>query len=751
MPLIINSTTNLNKLKFTSSGGDRWDEGKSGQPYITTAIPGADDTFLTQLDGQPQSKSGVDFLLRGGLDSVEASIRDVSRLTKLLFDTRSPNGFEFIAKQNVLSRQNVKTEASFGTGYGFGALNQGLYLPSSTLLQTGAAPLAPGSINLFGVNPITDNTPLSGDFGDEKSNNAGINSYFSTINTQNIIQDGSWAFNNRLVLLNEGINYGSEAKTVGGNITLNPDNAGVNILNYGGGPGSILLFGKTNIRFADQRTGLKNVKLPKGTDGGPSFIQVTGPNDYSALNSARFFQELEPNITGNESAAVNIRRSAIIKSNIFHKGATNSFLNAQIEGDSPGGFFELLSDLEEGYSLNLAEVNNYSAQPEGGLRTFLPNVYEGGSGSLQSTTSNEYIMWNYGAELLDQQQLYTASLNNVGDRQQLNPADFREVKRQHDRFQRNAPVSSILSLAPDYVTQNKNTMFNQGDPGKSNPTTDSMGDPGLGKKNVWNYAFSPSGSMAKTALDKINALAMYTGSTADTISSTNDSCKFNIAIINNKDQGATNTYIHFRAFLDDFSDSYGADWNEVQYVGRAEKLYNYAGFNRDITMSFTVYAQSKAELIPMYKKLNYLASTLAPDYSEAGYMRGNLVKMTVGGYLFDQPGIIKSLNYTIPMESTWEIAINSSGGKDSSVKQLPHMIKVTGLTFTPIQKFVPARAGDILDPIEKYIALADNNATNNYQDLYDNNFNAIQLEANEQAALDAEAANAGARVSQTQP
>ena len=129
-------------------------------------------------------------------------------------------------------------------------------------------------------------------------------------------------------------------------------------------------------------------------------------------------------------------------------------------------------------------------------------------------------MWNYGAELLDQQQLYTASLNNVGDRQQLNPADFREVKRQHDRFQQienettsglNAPVSSILSLAPDYITRNKNTMFNQGDPGKSNPTTDRMGDPGLGKKNVWNYAFSPSGSMAKTTLDKINALAMYTG------------------------------------------------------------------------------------------------------------------------------------------------------------------------------------------------------------------------------------------------
>ena len=103
--MLINSTTDLNKLKFTSSGGDRWDQGKSGQPYIIKSIPGADDTFLQQLDGQPLPKSGVDFLLRGGLLSAEAAGTDVSRLSKMLFDTRSPNGFEFIAKQNVLSRK----------------------------------------------------------------------------------------------------------------------------------------------------------------------------------------------------------------------------------------------------------------------------------------------------------------------------------------------------------------------------------------------------------------------------------------------------------------------------------------------------------------------------------------------------------------------------------------------------------------------------------------------------------------------
>ena len=34
----------------------------------------------------------------------------------------------------------------------------------------------------------------------------------------------------------------------------------------------------------------------------------------------------------------------------------------------------------------------------------------------------------------------------------------------------------------------------------------------------------------------------------------------------------------------------------------------------------------------MYQKLNYLASTLAPDYSDVGYMQGNLITLTMGGW-----------------------------------------------------------------------------------------------------------------------
>ena len=182
--------------------------------------------------------------------------------------------------------------------------------------------------------------------------------------------------------------------------------------------------------------------------------------------------------------------------------------------------------------------------------------------------------------------------------------------------------------------------------------------------------------------------------------------------------------MHFRAFIDSFSDSYTGEWDSVRYLGRGEKFYNYKGFDRTISLAFTVAAQSKEELIPMYKKLNYLASNLAPDYSEFGYMRGPLVELTMGGYLYEQVGFITQLTYDIPEESPWEIGINSNieGGSDDTVKELPHMIRVTGFSFTPIHNFVPSKQGleftkPPLNEIEsygnqRYIALSAGAASN---------------------------------------
>ena len=98
MPLIT-STTNLNKLKFgIGNAGDRFDNGSSNQPYIRKDIPGVNvdnpnPTPITELDssGQPiygdVEPGSLDILFRGGLNAPRDAITDVSRLSKMFFDT----------------------------------------------------------------------------------------------------------------------------------------------------------------------------------------------------------------------------------------------------------------------------------------------------------------------------------------------------------------------------------------------------------------------------------------------------------------------------------------------------------------------------------------------------------------------------------------------------------------------------------------------------------------------------------------
>ena len=64
--------------------------------------------------------------------------------------------------------------------------------------------------------------------------------------------------------------------------------------------------------------------------------------------------------------------------------------------------------------------------------------------------------------------------------------------------------------------------------------------------------------------------------------------------------------MHFRAFLDTINDNYTSEWNSTKYVGRGENFYTYQGFDRKVSFGFTVAAQSKVELMPMYRKLNFL-------------------------------------------------------------------------------------------------------------------------------------------------
>jgi hypothetical protein len=141
-------------------------------------------------------------------------------------------------------------------------------------------------------------------------------------------------------------------------------------------------------------------------------------------------------------------------------------------------------------------------------------------------------------------------------------------------------------------------------------------------------------------------------------------------------------------------------------MGRGENFYQYNGFDRDINFGFQVPVMSKYEQQSVYTKLNYLASLMAPDYVEAGstnqgFMRGNILKLTIGDYLLDVPGVLTSISYKVDEEAGWDISINSKGkrlvgkeGLDSTDADtggwvMPKLITVDGFQFKPIHTFIP--------------------------------------------------------------
>ena len=267
--------------------------------------------------------------------------------------------------------------------------------------------------------------------------------------------------------------------------------------------------------------------------------------------------------------------------------------------------------------------------------------------------------------------------------------DFRKILRENilqNQDKTLATESGATPLAPDYQTQNYDLRTNLGQPGQRSGKSYANYTNGVSYTGV----DIPGVGSFKPGLDIINSVPIYRSENASTDSKLDDLVSFRIAVIDNNEP-TFKTFLHFRAFLGGMSDSYQAEWSPFRYLGRGENFYTYNGFTRTITLSWTVAAQSKQELMPMYKKLNYLASTTAPDYSPQGYMRGNIVQLTVGGYVYEQPGIITSLTYDIQDDSPWEIGIDTNGNVDDSVKQMPHIIRVSSFNFIPIQNFIPSK------------------------------------------------------------
>ena len=217
-----------------------------------------------------------------------------------------------------------------------------------------------------------------------------------------------------------------------------------------------------------------------------------------------------------------------------------------------------------------------------------------------------------------------------------------------------------------------------------------------------------SSTNIKSRVDKITDSSLYRASSPNSDLISADTVPFYITVINNDGTGQ-NVYIHFRSYIDGLTDTFGADWGTQKYMGRGENFYFYNGFSRDISFTFKVPVLSKYEQSSVYSKLNYLASIMAPNYSSGGFMRGNLIKLTIGDYLMDVPGVLTGITYTINNEAGWDISRTTKGNpiqgtaarEDSNADTagwiMPKLIEVSSFSFKPIHSFIP----QTVDP--KYI------------------------------------------------
>lgn len=214
----------------------------------------------------------------------------------------------------------------------------------------------------------------------------------------------------------------------------------------------------------------------------------------------------------------------------------------------------------------------------------------------------------------------------------------------------------------------------------------------------------------KSRVDRITTTKLYKGTSPDPNIVLADTVPFYITVINNDGTG-NNTYIHFRSYIDGLTDTFGAEWGTQRYMGRGENFYFYTGFNRDISFTFKVPVLSKYEQQSVYSKLNYLASIMAPNYSSGGFMRGNLIKLTIGDYLMDVPGVLTGITYTVNNEAGWDINRNVKGdfipqnnflvnnippalqeqnaNADTAGWVMPKLIEISSFSFKPIHSFVP--------------------------------------------------------------
>jgi hypothetical protein len=594
------------------------------------------------------SRSGFDDgLIRGGAVTVaDRIIADTVRIAKFM---ASPKGLLWIVKQIGLGLTNAKVE-TIGPGI----------LARQTRIHTGVASLLSVPGTALGLHFTRHGIPFANE----------IASYENVIRGKNLLSLKPEGYSRLIELRGEFANgrVFSKLEKVGATIKiLKTKGLGSAILSGLAGAQSVYGIGLTQIRrVVDTSTDAeKNAKR----------------QNYNAAYSLRF--QYASGLVKNSYSTKNLDGNKHDASKVEDLQAT-AFVGPQLPNESRNSLAEKIKKYQDANFVlgNIGEINVKTNTTPGSDRNAELSTAANREKNYKATTSsptgiNDYLTL-----------AYSKIPKNKGDK------PFRDF-RNDITATTDVVANSILGTGTNKDYYNSNNLEKKYGFGN-------LGTVGADRSNPNNYILPGdkyTGAAAeRTKLitaegfrgDKVNAYDIGDVDKKSNvyIPGAEDFIKFYF-----EDGDIGSNVMVFRCTMNGFSDSFSPGWNRIDIMGRPDGAYLYTSFERSVSFNFSVNALSRAEMVPMWRKLNYLASYTMPDFSSSGTKPGGpFMRITIGSLFQQTPGFIESLTYTIPDETTWDIAEDS--GTNPNAKQLPLSMDVS-MTFKVIGDYRPQLKGRV--------------------------------------------------------
>ena len=574
------------------------------------------------------SRSGFDDgLIRGGV--VTVADRVVSDTVRIAKFMASPKGLLWIVKQVGLGLTNAKVEAVGGT---FGRQTR-IHTGVTSLLSVVGAP--------FGLHFTRHGLPFANEIASygnviktKQLPLVGNPSYSRLVDLQNEFDAGKF-YNNKII---EGLSKVKIVKTK----TL-----GSAILSGLGGPGSVYGIGFTQIRrVVDTKTDAvaRAEKL--------NFTQTYGVEAQYASTISKGILKTSIDSDKNKRTIDDIENNkpvligvANAPKSIYSKANKSNFGKSQTPGAGKVGSIET----------NAGKVTAYPNSPDGNINNYITMAY----GKIPKNSSDKSALKGDFRNALEKDEKGFTGIPNDYTKNSLesrygfgNLGDVNAVRTDPNKF---------LVSSADFNKKPKNE--------KDQPQFVLINKPDFRGDKVTAINIASPGKDKQVYAE--NGQDLITFYFEDGVEGTN--------------------VMPFRCTMTGYSDSFTPGWDRIDIMGRPDGAYLYTTFERSVSFNFTVAALSRSEMIPMWRKLNYLSTYTMPDFNNSATRpSGPFMRISIGSLFKNTPGFISSLTYTVPDDATWDIAEDAKDTKDA--KQLPMIVDVA-MSFTIVGDFRPQMMG----------------------------------------------------------